>query len=267
MAGNFVKEGQWLTLTAPSGGVVGGRPVVINGIFAIPAASVAEELPFEGAVFGVWTLPKKTSDTFAEGAKVYWDADGGDPAIGEVTSTATGNVECGVCASVGGADNTATSMAVKINGLVLQLGTPADASVTAAKLGPDAVTEAKIADEAVQAEHVKAVAEAVLGVPLVLRKAVAGAGTVAIFTANAPRKFRVLDFWFVCTNTTDGTLKLTDGTTDITDAVTHGTADKAIKRAATIDDAVHEIAADGTLNLVAATGGNSVAYVLVVPVP
>ena len=42
---------------------------------------------------------------------------------------------------------------VQILGNVLDLGTPSDGTVTTAKLGADAVTEAKIADDAVESEH------------------------------------------------------------------------------------------------------------------
>ena len=42
---------------------------------------------------------------------------------------------------------------VQILGNVLDLGVPSDGTVTTAKLGADAVTEAKIADDAVESEH------------------------------------------------------------------------------------------------------------------
>lgn len=102
--------------------------------------------------------------------------------------------------------------------------------------------------------------------PILLQATVSGAGTVQIFNANCPTKMKIVDAWIVCTNNTAGTVKLTDGTNDITDAITHGTTDKAIVRAATIDDAYQTIAAGGTLNVVAATGGASQVYVLALPV-
>jgi len=78
---------------------------------------------------------------------------------------------------------------------------------------------------------------------------------VSIFNANAPFKFRVLDAWAV-NNKADnsGNWKLTDGTGDITTVVTLGSVDNAMTRATSIDDARHEIAANGTLSIVASEG-------------
>lgn len=104
------------------------------------------------------------------------------------------------------------------------------------------------------------------GTPFLLTATVTGAGTVQIYNANCPTKLQILDAWIICTDANAGTLKLTDGTNDITNAITHGTTDKAIVRAGTIDDAYNTIAAGGTLNAVAATGGASIVCVLARPV-
>lgn len=59
------------------------------------------------------------------------------------------------------------------------------------------------------------------------------------------------------------TLTVKNGSTAITDAMDLNVADKTVVRAATIDDAQHEIAAGGTLRLTAAKAGNvaCIAYV------
>jgi predicted RecA/RadA family phage recombinase len=79
---NFVQKGDVVTFTAPSGGVTSGTPVVINGLCVIPAFSAAETYECEGVTQGVFSLPKKATDTPAQFAKAYWDA-----ALGEVTTT------------------------------------------------------------------------------------------------------------------------------------------------------------------------------------
>lgn len=107
---------------------------------------------------------------------------------------------------------------------------------------------------------------AAIGALIAVVKTVTGAGTVPVFTANCPTKYRVVNFYIIATNTTNGTVKLTDGTNDITNAITHGTTDNAIEAATTIYAAYCDIAAGGTLNIVAATGGNSIAVIHLVAV-
>lgn len=94
-----------------------------------------------------------------------------------------------------------------------------------------------------------------------IREDIAANGTIKVFEADAPFKLQVVDFHIICTDANAGTVKLTDGTSDITDALTHGTTDKAIVRVGTIDDAKYELAKNGSLNIVTATGGKSVALI------
>ena len=84
----------------------------------------------------------------------------------------------------------------------------------------------------------------------ILKTALTAGSTVAIFSSNAPFKFRVLDAWSVAKSTDAGTVKITDGTDDITDAWAVTATDKTINRAGTIDDAKYEIAAAGSLSVV-----------------
>ncbi len=93
---------------------------------------------------------------------------------------------------------------------------------------------------------------------------VVGTSSYKPFDADAPAKFRVIDFWAYSALAGAGdTVKLTDGTTDITDALDMAT-DKDLKRATTIDDAANEIAVDGTLEVVTASGAVCRAFALCV---
>ncbi len=83
-----------------------------------------------------------------------------------------------------------------------------------------------------------------------LRASLTAGNTVAIFTANAPCKMRILDAWSVARSADGGTWKITDGTHDIIPAVTVTSTDKTINRTALIDDAYYEIAAGGSLSVV-----------------
>jgi predicted RecA/RadA family phage recombinase len=87
----YVEPGEVLEFTAPSGGVVSGAPVLIGSLLVVPAADVAQTLPFEGAMRGVFDLPKATDDAFAAGAKAYWDN-----SAKKLTTTAGGNTLVGV---------------------------------------------------------------------------------------------------------------------------------------------------------------------------
>jgi len=74
-----------------------------------------------------------------------------------------------------------------------------------------------------------------------------------IFKANAPFKFEVLDV-IVQSRGTDGTgTAMLKGEGDITDAIDCA-ADKAVSRAASIDDVYSTIRKDGTLEVVCAGG-------------
>lgn len=146
---NFIKPGETITLTAPSGGVVAGTGYKIGDLFVVAVNSVAATLPFEGQVTGVFELPKLEAQAWTEGALVYWD-DSND----EATTVATGNLLIGVAAAV--ADNPSTTGEVRLNGAAGVGGTISaaeleDDAVDTAAIEDDAVTTAKIDDEAVTA--------------------------------------------------------------------------------------------------------------------
>ena len=88
---NFKSEGEVVTFTAPSGGVVSGQLVIIGALALIPAFSAAEGYECEGVTRGVFELPKTATDTPTQFAAAYWNA-----TAGEVTTTASGNKKIGV---------------------------------------------------------------------------------------------------------------------------------------------------------------------------
>lgn len=71
---NFIKPGEVLTFTAPTGGVVSGTAYLVGALLVVAATTVAQTLPFEGAVEGVYTLPKITGAAWTEGQMLYWDS-------------------------------------------------------------------------------------------------------------------------------------------------------------------------------------------------
>lgn len=107
----FRQDGNVLLLTAPSGGVVSGAPLLVGALLVIPIETVAEGLPFTAATVGCHELPKATGQAWAEGAAVYWN----DTAK-NVTTTASGNTKigCAIAAAVSGA----TLGTVRLNGVV-----------------------------------------------------------------------------------------------------------------------------------------------------
>jgi len=118
MAGNYVQEGDVLSLTAPAGGVVTGVGYLIGTLFVVALETAAAGVSFSAAVEGVFILPKTSAQAWAEGQKVFWDntnhrADS-DPTVGQLIGvavavaanpTATGAIRlnCGVPALSEGA--------------------------------------------------------------------------------------------------------------------------------------------------------------------
>jgi predicted RecA/RadA family phage recombinase len=116
MATNFIQPGECLTLTAPTGGVTAGTPVLIGALLVVPTTTVAQTLPFEGCTMGVFTLPKATGATWSEGQLLYWD----DTAK-KCTPTATSNTRIG-CAVAAAASGDTTGK-VRLNGAAAGAGT------------------------------------------------------------------------------------------------------------------------------------------------
>lgn len=73
MADPRVTSGQSLRITAPTGGVTVGVPVIVGNYFAMPSDSVAAGAGVTVDLAGTWTVDKDTSVSFTEGADVFWD--------------------------------------------------------------------------------------------------------------------------------------------------------------------------------------------------
>lgn len=114
----YVKKGQVLTLTAPSGGVVSGTAYLIGTVLVVATESVAQTLPFEALVLGVVDLPKPADEIWTENEKLYWDN-----SAKKITSTASANTLVGVAVAPIAASLEITSDALasdlEIDGAVL----------------------------------------------------------------------------------------------------------------------------------------------------
>lgn len=72
---NYSQPGDVLTLTAPTGGVVSGEAYMIGSLCVVATHSAAQTLPFAGLVRGVVSVRKLDDEEWAEGDKIYFDAD------------------------------------------------------------------------------------------------------------------------------------------------------------------------------------------------
>ena len=77
MANNAIQSGSVLTLTALSGGVSSGTPLLMGKLFVVPSHNALEDEPFEAHTVGVWEFPKVPADTPSEGDAAYWDVSAG----------------------------------------------------------------------------------------------------------------------------------------------------------------------------------------------
>ncbi|ATQ67866.1 MULTISPECIES: DUF2190 family protein [Methylosinus] len=107
---NFVQLAEIVTVTAPSGGVASGDPVLIGALFGVASKSAAAGESVEIMTEGGFDLAKHAGDTFSVGDKVYFNA-----SEKKLTSAAPSNPRIGVAmkAAVG----SATSVLVRLNGL------------------------------------------------------------------------------------------------------------------------------------------------------
>ena len=90
---NFSEENEVVTLTAPSGGVVAGRPYLIGSLVGVALISAAEGAQFTALIRGLVSYTKTASQAWTEGLKIYLDV-----SPREFTSSAGGNTLCGVAA-------------------------------------------------------------------------------------------------------------------------------------------------------------------------
>lgn len=123
MADNYVSDGESLTLTAPSGGVVAGSGYLIGSLYVVALSTAAAGAPFAAATEGTFVLPKLSAQAWTEGKKVYWDA-----ANTRCTSVATDGQLIGVAALV--AANPSATGYVRLNGSVSELAEGPQAAIT-----------------------------------------------------------------------------------------------------------------------------------------
>lgn len=74
MSNKYLNPGKIQTFTAPGGGVTVDVPVLIGSLVVMPTHSAAATLPFEGALDGVFTMPKTAGATWSEGQVLYFDS-------------------------------------------------------------------------------------------------------------------------------------------------------------------------------------------------
>lgn len=124
------------------------------------------------------------------------------------------------------------------------------------------------ASSAISGNNVGNVANAnvVGGIPVIFRIDIADAATGDVDVVST-HKVRVIDAWAVKTANAGGaanTIQVKNGANAITDAMSININDQAIVRAASIDDAQHEIAAGGTLKVTRTKAGGNAACIVYV---
>lgn len=110
MARNYLEEGDEIAITAGAAYSAGDVNVTDGPYPGVMLQDVAIGGSGTLKINGVWSLPKLSTDTFAVGATVYWDA-----SAKECTVTATSNTDIGK-AFVAGASGD-VKLAVLLNGL------------------------------------------------------------------------------------------------------------------------------------------------------
>lgn len=127
-------------------------------------------------------------------------------------------------------------------------------ALAAGEIGADDIANAIL--DGVKAAVV-ANANVIGGIPLVHRIDIA-AGALGNTNVTLTHKTRVIDAWLVLrgAGVATTTLQVLNGTNAITDAMAASGSDQALVRAASINDAYHEIAAGGTLRVTSATGAS-----------
>jgi predicted RecA/RadA family phage recombinase len=101
---NFIQEGCSLTLTAPYAVSAGGG-FKVGSIIAIAHGDAANGAEVVGLRVGVFNAAKATSQSWTEGAKLYWD-----DTNKVFTTTSSGNTLAGVAAAAAGSSDTTGSV-------------------------------------------------------------------------------------------------------------------------------------------------------------
>lgn len=105
---NYVQAGNTIPVTAPSGGVSSGDPVVVGSFFGVASGDAEAGATVELSLVGVFDLPKKAGDVVTFGAALYWDGT-------DVTVTSSGNTLIGAATAAAG--GSAATVRVRLNGV------------------------------------------------------------------------------------------------------------------------------------------------------
>lgn len=141
-------------------------------------------------------------------------------------------------------------------------------AVVTGSITNSAVTEVKVAPASLSGTVVKVGADAnVIGAIPVVHRIDIAAGALGNTDVVLTHKTRVIDAHLILrgAGVATTTLQVKNGANAITNAMAASGSDQALVRAATIDDAYHEIAAAGTLRVTSATGAtqpDATVYVL-----
>lgn len=111
MAGNFIQDGDVLTLTAPAT-VASGDGVLVGSIFGVALGDIGSGDSGEFAVEGVWELAAVTAEAIAAGGPVYWDA-----GQKKCSNGSTGNELIGY--AVATKDGSTATVKVRLNGFLI----------------------------------------------------------------------------------------------------------------------------------------------------
>lgn len=129
------------------------------------------------------------------------------------------------------------------------------------------ITLAKVSPATMDATITKVVAESdvIGGIPEVFMIPIT-AGALGDTDITVTHKIRVIDAYHILrgAGVADTTFQVKNAANAITDAMAASGSDKALVRAAVIDDANYEIAAAGTLRVTSATGATQPAALVIV---
>lgn len=91
---NFIKPGETVTVSAPSGGVASGELVAIGALIGVAQGAAVEGDPVELVRKGVYSLTKTSAQAWAVGDKIYATS------ANVCTTVATSNVLIGVATAI-----------------------------------------------------------------------------------------------------------------------------------------------------------------------
>lgn len=98
---NYLQPGNTITVPAPAGGTVSGRPIAIGSLRGIASATAAEGEDVAISRTGVYEYKKATGAAWVVGDKLYYST-----ANDYFTKTATDNVLFGFAAKAAAAGDT-----------------------------------------------------------------------------------------------------------------------------------------------------------------